>query len=92
MARAVAASRAPGSPKPSKPPTASNPAGAGPSRFLLGRAADLGLIAGAPAWILPLVYGLGALVSDQVVNNWVMALGAVVMSRLKFKARRTLVL
>jgi hypothetical protein len=40
-------------------------------------AADLGLLVAAPLWIVPLLYGLGALAGDRAVNDWVLSLGAI---------------
>ena len=48
---------------------------AAPSRFILDRVRDLGLLIAAPVWIIPLAYGIAALTTDRAVNEWVLALG-----------------
>lgn len=48
-----------------------------PSPWVLDRARDLGLLVGAPLWILPALFLVAGAVGDRAVNTWVMALGSI---------------
>lgn len=52
-----------------------NPAAATP--FVVGPAADLGLMVASPLWIIPLVFGLAGVFKDKWINDTVAALGAI---------------